>query len=68
MEQNKIEKSYGKRSNINRKHNITCEEINKISINRSSRCDAAETNPTRNHEVVCLIPGFSQWVKDLALP
>ena len=26
------------------------------------------TNPTRNHEVVGLIPGFDQWVKDLALP
>ena len=25
------------------------------------------TNPTRNHEVVGLIPGLAQWVKDLAL-
>ena len=25
------------------------------------------TNPFRNHEVVCLIPGLTQWVKDLAL-
>ena len=24
-------------------------------------------NPTRNHEVVYLIPGLAQWVKDLAL-
>ena len=25
-------------------------------------------NPTRNHEVLGLIPGLDQWVKDLALP
>ena len=24
--------------------------------------------PTRNHEVVGLIPGLAQWVEDLALP
>ena len=25
-------------------------------------------NPTKNHEVVDLIPGLTQWVKDLELP
>ena len=29
---------------------------------------ANKMNPTSNHEVVNLIPGLAQWVKDLALP
>ena len=33
----------------------------------SSHCGAAETNPTRNREVVGSISGLTQWVKDLAL-
>ena len=28
---------------------------------------AAETNPSRNHEVAGLIPGLALWVEDLAL-
>ena len=32
----------------------------KIIIKGSSRCRAAETNLTRNHEVVGLIPGLAQ--------
>ena len=27
---------------------------------------AAGMNPTRNHEVVGLLPGLAQWAKDLA--
>ena len=35
---------------------------------RSSHWGAVETNLTRNHEDVGLIPGLAQWVKDLELP
>ena len=34
---------------------------------RSSHQGAAETNLTRDHEVVGSIPGLAQWVKDLVL-
>ena len=43
-------------------------ELPKKSLWRSSRHDAAETNPTRNHEVEGSIPGLAQWVSDPALP
>ena len=34
----------------------------------SSHHGTAETNQTGNHEVVDLIPGLTQWVKDPLLP
>ena len=43
---------------------VRLEEVKKFG---SSHHDAAETNPTRNHEVVGLIPGLAQWVKYLAV-
>ena len=42
-------------------------EVSQKTKNRSSRSGAAETNPTRNHEVVGSIPDLTQWVKDPAL-
>ena len=38
-----------------------------IKSQGSSHCDAVETNPTRNHEVVGLIPGLAQWIKNSVL-
>ena len=35
---------------------------------RSSRHATAETNPTRNYEVVSSIPGLPLWGEDSALP
>ena len=40
----------------------------KVNQPWSSCRGTAETNPTRNHEDIDLIPGLVQWVKDLALP
>ena len=38
------------------------------SFKKKKKGVAVEMNPTRKHEVVVLIPGLAQWVKDLALP
>ena len=46
-------------------------ETQKTSNNQSNiekeKTGTAEMNPTRNHKVVDLIPGLTQWVKDLTL-
>ena len=43
-------------------------EENLKCLSWCSRYATVEMNPTRNHEVAALIPGFAQWVGDLALP
>ena len=42
--------------------------IKKKSATESSHRGTSETNPTRNHEVSCLIHGLAQGVKDPVLP
>ena len=41
--------------------------VGQICAPRNSFRGAAEMNLTKNHEVVCLILGLAQWVKDPAL-
>ena len=40
----------------------------RIRVLQSSGRDAAETNPTRNHEVAGSIPGLAHLVRELVLP
>ena len=44
------------------------ENVAKKKILEEFHHGAAETNPTRNHEVVDSILGLTQWVKNPTLP
>ena len=44
-----------------------CKYTNKNAKNWSSQRGASEMNLTSNHKAVGLIPGLTQWVKDLTL-
>ena len=56
------------RSNYNMILRTYCRALSQDSLSSWSSCHgAAEMNLTRNQEIMVLIPGLTQWVKDLAL-
>ena len=54
------------RGQIKKKKTKKTKTKKKEKKRRSSRHGTAETNPTRIHKVVGLIPGLAQWTEDLA--
>ena len=64
-----VAKEEGERSGMDGESEVVrCKPLHLKWISRSSCCGTVETNLTRNHEVVRLISGLTQWVKDLLLP
>ena len=64
-----IKKGNQKNKYVEMKQHATKTITEEIKVKtRSSRWGTAETNLTRNHEVVVSVPGLTQWVKDPVLP
>ena len=59
--------TFPKVTGLHSSNNFNVMKEKEIRYFGSFRRGAVEMNPTRNHEVVGLIPGLAQWVKDPAL-